>query len=236
MKNMGWNHPEEAIGKNIGWSNSWYQLQKGPIVGVVRDFHQESLKNKVDPVVLVFEPLWLRTFLVKLSTGQISHNLSEIEETWNQMFPQYPFEYVFVDELYEKLYKSESQQLQLLYALSGLAIFIAFLGLSGLVAYTLKTRTKEIAVRKIFGANYIRLVGLLSKEYLSILIAAAIIAIPVSYYFVTWWLKNFAYRTKISWDYYLLTLLLIMIILISTITFHTYKSTRINPVESLREN
>lgn len=236
MKKMGWKQPEEAVGKNISFSNFSFELQRGPIVGVVRNFHQETLKNKVDPVVMLFEPVWLSTFLVKLSTGQIRNSVIEIEETWNQMFPQYPFEYVFVDELYEKLYKSENQQLQLLYALSGLAILIAFLGLFGLVAYSLKTRTKEIAVRKVFGADVVRLIGLLSKEYLGVVVIAAIIAIPISYYIIVRWLENYAYRINISLGNYLLTLILILIILLGTITFHTFRSTRINPIDSLREH
>lgn len=236
MKKMGWNNPEEAIGKNISWTNISYGLQKGPIVGVVADYHQETLKNVVDPVVMVFEPVWLRTFLIKLSTAQIRNSVAEIEQTWNQLFPQYPFDYVFVDELYEKLYKSESQQLQLLYVLCGLAIVIAFLGLFGLVAYTLRTRTKEIAVRQIFGADAVMLIGLLSKEYIVVVITAALVAIPISYYFISGWLEDYAYRIDISWGNYILTLFLILIILLGTITFHTLKGTKTNPIDSLREN
>jgi putative ABC transport system permease protein len=152
------------------------------------------------------------------------------------MFPQYPFEYVFIDDLYENLYKSERRQIELLYGLSGLAIFIAFLGLFGLVAYSLKTRTKEIAVRKIFGADYLRLVGLLSREYLIVIIIASLIAVPISFYLVSRWLENYAYRVAISWGDYLVTLILIAIILLGTIGFHTFNSSRVNPIDSLREN
>jgi putative ABC transport system permease protein len=235
MKKMGWKNPKEAVGKSMSWGNM-YQLQRGPIVGVVRDFHQESLRNTVDPVVMVFEPVWLKTFLIKLPAADIGTSIAEIRKTWNNMFPQYPFEYSFVDDLYERLYKNERRQLEMLYALSGVAIFIAFLGLFGLVAYSLKTRTKEIAVRKIFGADYLRLVGLLSREYLMVVVTASVISIPVSIYLVSRWLENYAYRIDISWGSYLVTLMLIGFILIGTIAFHTFRSSRVNPTNSLREN
>jgi putative ABC transport system permease protein len=235
MKKMGWTNPKDAIGKSMSWANM-YQLQRGPIVGVVKDFHQESLRNTVDPVVMIFEPVWLRTFLIRLPTADIGSSIAAIEKTWNEMFAQYPFEYAFVDDLYEKLYKGERRQLELLYGLSGLAILIAFLGLFGLVAYSLKTRTKEIAVRKIFGADYVRLVGLLSREYLTVVITAFLIAVPLSVYLVSRWLENYAYHIGISWGNYLLTLVLIAGILLGTIGFHTLRSSRVNPIDSLREN
>lgn len=145
MQKIGWQHPEEAIGQQMSWTQGNYVLQKGPIVGVVKDFHQETLKNTIDPLIMVFEPLWLRTFLVKVDNEQINLALPQIESTWNELFPLYPYEYVFLDELFEKLYKNERKQLQLLYTLSGLAILIAFMGLFGLVAYSLKTRNQIMA-------------------------------------------------------------------------------------------
>jgi putative ABC transport system permease protein len=236
IKKMGWSEPEQALGKSISWSNGSMTLDRGPIVGVVKDFHQETLKNVVDPVVLVFEPLWLRTFLVKLSTDNIGSGIASVGQTWNKLFPHYPFEYVFMDELYDRLYKNERQQLQLLYSLSGLAIFIAFLGLFGLIAYSLRTRTKEVAVRKIFGANFWRLLGLFSKEYLPVVIIAAIMAVPISYYVVTTWLENYAYRIPVSLGYYGITIVLILIVLLGTLGYHTLKGVSANPMESLREN
>jgi putative ABC transport system permease protein len=236
MHKMGWTDPKDAIGKEISWSQGSYALDKGPVVGVVKDFHQETLKNKVDPVVMVFEPLWLRTFLVKLSTEQMSTGIAAVEETWNNLFPQYPFEYLFLDELYNRLYKQERQQLDLLFSLSGLAIFIAFLGLFGLVAYSLKTRTKEIAVRRVFGASRLKLIQLCIKEYVGVTVAAAIFAIPFSYYLVSVWLESYAYHVPVSWVNYGVTLLLIFLLIGVTIAFHTMRSAAINPSDSLRED
>ncbi len=237
MRKMGWTDPQEAIGSKIKWSQSGgYALQDGPVTGVVKDFHQETLRNTIDPVVMVFEPLWLRTFLVKLSTDRISESIAAVNETWNRLFPQYPFEYTFVDELYEKLYKSERQQLQLLYALSGLAMIIALLGLFGLVAYSLKTRAREIAIRKIFGADFLRITGMLGKEYVAVVALASAVAIPLSYYFVSMWLESYAYRIVVSWTYYLAAVAVILLIPAATIVYHTLKGISVNPVESLRED
>ncbi|MEQ8808928.1 MAG: FtsX-like permease family protein, partial [Imperialibacter sp.] len=210
-------------------------LAKGPVVGVVKDFHQETLKNKVDPIIMVFEPLWLRTFLVKLETNDVASTMSVIEGAWNELFPKYPFEYQFLDELYENLYKNERQQLQLLYLLSGLAITIAFIGLFGLIAYSLKTRVKELAIRKVMGANFTSLIRLIGKEYLLVMLAGAALAIPLSYFWVSKWLENFAYRIDISVMSYLITLAGICLLLMATVALQTIKTTGNNPADTLRE-
>lgn len=232
---IGWKSPEEAIGKDIQFNVGSYQLQKGPVVGVVKDFHQETLKNKVDPVIMTFEPLWLRTFLVKLETENISESLQAVEAAWNELFPLYPFEYSFLDELYGRLYENEQRQLQLLYGLSGLAVIIAFTGLFGLVAYSLKTRVKEIAIRKVLGAGLPALVRLVSREYLLIMLVGAVAAIPLSCFWVGKWLENFAYRIDIAAGSYVITMAGIGLLLLVTVALHTLRSGAANPAETLRE-
>ncbi|WP_339816002.1 ABC transporter permease [uncultured Imperialibacter sp.] len=235
MHAIGWQTPEEAIGKNVDWNQGTYKLAKGPVVGVVKDFHQETLKNKVDPIIMVFEPLWLRTFLVKLETNDVASTMSVIEGAWNELFPKYPFEYQFLDDLYNNLYKNERQQLQLLYLLSGLAITIAFIGLFGLIAYSLKTRVKEMAIRKVMGANFTSLIRLIGKEYLMVMLAGAALAIPLSYFWVSKWLENFAYRIDISVISYLMTLAGICLLLMATVALQTIKTAANNPADTLRE-
>lgn len=237
MHKMGWNSPLEAVGRKISWSQSGgYALQDGPVAGVVKDFHQETFRNTIDPIVMVFEPLWLRTFLVKLSTERIGESITTVNETWNRLFPQYPFEYTFVDELYSKLYKNEQQQLQLLYALSGLAMLIAFLGLFGLMGYSLKTRTKEMAIRKIYGADLTKITGMLGSEYLSVIVPATLVAVPLSIYLVSGWLESYAYRIDVSWTHYLTAVCLLLLVPAATIVWHAYKSMSANPITSLRDN
>jgi putative ABC transport system permease protein len=234
MRRLGFNSTQEAIGKNISWSIADIDLASGPITGVVQDFHQETLKNKVDPLIMIYEPVWLRTFLIKVETSDVQHTIADLQKIWDKMFPLYPMEYYFLDDLYENLYKGERVQLQLLFISSGLAILIAFIGLVGLVAYALKTRVREIAIRKVMGANNNDLVNLFSKEYVVILLVAVVCAIPVSYYGSSQWLSNFAYHVDISPATYLLTLTVILAMLVVTIALQILRSAVDNPGETLR--
>jgi putative ABC transport system permease protein len=235
MRQLGWKSPEEAIGQKINWSIGDMQLAHGPVAGVVRDFHQETLKNKVDPIVMVYEPVWLRTFLIKVETENIQGSIEKIRATWDKMFPLYPMEYYFLNDLYENLYKGERVQLQLLYIFSSLAMVIAFIGLVGLIAYALKTRVKEIAIRKVMGASISDLVRLISKEYLAILLVGGALAIPISIYALNQWLSSFAYRVDISPISYVLTLSVIGVLLILIIGLQTLRGALINPAETLRD-
>lgn len=235
MHQLGWQSPGEAIGQKINWSIGNLHLATGPITGVVRDFNQETLKNKVDPLVMVYEPIWIRTFLIKVETLHLQQSIEEIRAGWDMMFPLYPMEYHFLDDLYENLYKTERVQLQLLYLFSGLAIFIAFVGLLGLIAYALKTRVKEMAIRKVLGASGLNLIRMISREYLAVLLVSGSLAIPISYYAVTQWLSNFAYRVDVSPVAYVLTVLLVAVLLILTISLQTLRGSSINPAETLRD-
>lgn len=235
MRQLGWETPEEAIGQQISWSISVYELAYGPVTGVVKDFHQESLKNTIDPVVMFFEPIWLSTFLVKLDGGESSELISEIEAVWNNKFPEFPMEYHFLDDLYNKLYQKERIELQLLILFSGLSIFIAFLGLFALIAWSLRIRRKELAIRKVLGSNSWNLIRMMIQDFWLLLGLGGLIGIPVSYIIVEDWLENFAYSAGISPGYYLLTLGLILVLLLGTIGFHVMRSSVIKPVEALRD-
>lgn len=235
MKLLGWQSPEEAIGREVSWSIASFELAAGPITGVVRDFHQESLKNRIDPMVLLFEPVWLRTFLVKVETENIAQTIAQIEAAWDEVYPSFPMEYHFLDELYEALYQSERTQLQLLAVFSGLAIFIAFMGLLSLVAWSLHTRSRELAVRRVLGAGRGDLIRLMGKEYLLVLLLSTLLAVPLSYVWVSEWLQQFAYRIAVSPMSYVWTLSLMGLLLVATVSLQTLRATTTNPVDTLRE-
>lgn len=235
MKLLGWQSPSEAIGQQISWSIGNFQLAPGPITGVVLDFHQESMKNQIDPMLLVFEPIWLRTFLVKVETQELETTVSAIEAEWDQLYPSYPMTYHFLDELFDALYQRERVQLRILALLSGLAMFIALMGLFSLVAWSLRTRVRELALRRALGAGRRELVLLIGKEYAVVLMVAALVAIPLSYLWGRDWLAQFAYRTVLTPFPYLLTLALIGLLLATTIAFQTLRATSANPVDGLRE-
>ncbi len=205
------------------------------MTGVVKDFHQETLKNEVDPTVMVYEPLWLNTFLVKVETAGLPQTLENIHAIWNDLFPTYPMDYHFLDDLFERLYTQERVQLHLLSTFSGLAIVIAFLGLFSLVAYALKTRTRELAIRRVLGANFGSLIRLISQEYAWLLLTGGIIALPLSYLSISRWLEGFAYRVDISVLWYLLTISFIGLLLLATIGWQMRRSTSANPATVLRD-
>lgn len=235
MRQLGWTTPTEAINQQINWSNSGFDLAYGAVVAVVKDFHQESLKNTIDPVVMMYEPIWLRTFLIKVRTDEIQQTIAGIENNWSELFPNYALEYHFLDELYENLYKNDRVQLHLFYALSALAIFIAFAGLFSLVAFALRTRAKEMAIRKVVGADMRALVQLIGRDYFWVLILGAAMAVPLSYYWVSLWLDGFAYRVDITPMVYICAVLAIGILLAMTIFWQTLRSAESNPMEVLRE-
>ena len=235
VRKLGWEKPEEAIGQQINFAIGGFELATGPITGVVKDFHQETLKNKVDPTLMVVEQIWLRTFLLKVESQNMEETIAGIQKAWDEMYPAYPMEFQFLDDMYNQLYKGERVQLKLMISFSLLAIFIAILGLFSLIAYSLQTRTKEIAIRRILGANLKDLIQLIGKEYLIVLILGGIVAIPVSYVWVKDWLQNFAYRVDVSPVEYVLSLGLVTVLLLVTISFQTLKSTSNNPAHNLRD-
>ncbi|MDX2247596.1 MAG: FtsX-like permease family protein [Bacteroidia bacterium] len=235
MRLLGWQNPDSALGQQINWSISNFQLATGPVTAIVKDYHQETLKNKIDPLVFLFEPIWLRTFLIKVETEDIQQTLSRVEEVWDEIYPSYPMDYHFLDELYEDLYKTERVQLRLLAAVSILAIFIAFMGLVSLLAWSLRTRMREIAIRRVMGARAADLVLLLGREYLVMLAAGAVLAIPLSYNRVSDWLTTFAYHTDISFAHYFWPVTITAALLGATVYFQTLKATKENPADTLRD-
>ncbi|MEM1123384.1 MAG: FtsX-like permease family protein, partial [Bacteroidota bacterium] len=234
MKQLGWKTPTEAIGQQINWSIGNFELAYGPITGIIKDYHQESLRNKVDPLVLTVEPIWLSNILVKVETKNLEQTIAGIENVWNDLFP-YTLEYAFLDDLFNKLYQQDRVQLQLLSTLALIAILLSFMGLVSLVAYALKTRSKELAIRRVIGANLTNLTMLIGKEYLWVLLIAVLVGIPVSYYWVSEWLQNFAYHITISPLVYLVAVVLIFGLLVGTIYLQTFKATVENPIQALRD-
>ncbi len=234
MKQLGWKEPSEAIGQEINWSIGSFDLAYGPIVGVIKDYHQESLRNKIDPIVMMVEPLWLKNILIKVDTKNLEKTIAGIESIWKDLFP-YALEYKFLDELFNKLYSEDRIQLELLSTLAFIAILISFMGLVSMVAFALKRRSKELAIRRVFGANVGSLTRLIGMEYFWVLAVAAFVGIPISYKWVTDWLQNFAYRINVLPFVYLLSVFILFVILLIIIHLQTYKATIDNPVDTLRE-
>ncbi len=234
MHQLGWSNPQEALGQEINFSIGGFNLAYGAITGVIKDYHQESMRNKIEPLVMVIEPIWLRTFLLKLTPTDLDQTIASIEQIWNDLF-NYPIEYHFLDDLFDNLYRHDKTQVKLLSILSTLAIFVSLIGLTSLLAYTLKKRAKELTIRRVIGARQIDLTRLIGKEYFSVFIFAAAIAIPISFWWSNEWLQGFAYRTSIDLFTYLIPIISFIILLFAIIWVQTLMATARNPIKYLRD-
>lgn len=230
VKELGWT-PQQAIGQKIDMGSG----RKGEIKAVVADFHFASLKQKIGPLIL-FPEVGGEILLVKLSGSQFVNTLQFLEGKWRALIPNRPFSYEFMDEEFTKLYASETRTGRIFSVFAFLSIFLACLGLFGLSAYTTAQRTKEIGVRKVLGASVISIVGLLSQDFLKLVIIAILVATPIGWYVMDRWLRDFEYRISIDWWVFGLAAFVAIGVALLTISFQSVKAALTNPVKSLRSD
>lgn len=225
---------DNPIGVQAG--HSWYPNDSlGTIIGVTKDFNFNSLHYDVNTLALVVHPDWGYDELsVKVSGQNVEAAIADIERSWNEMVPSWPFEYSFLDEHFEELYRSESQMRSVVTAMAFLAILIACMGLFGLAAISMKKRVKEIGIRKILGASLGNIMVHLSKQYAILVMIAFVIFSPITWWLINRWLQDFAFRISINPLVFLLGFMLAFIIALLTISYHTLRLAKTNPVESLR--
>ena len=227
---LGWT-PQEAIGKWI--QNTIRDTAKRRIIGVVADFNFESLKSNIEPLVIAPNPD-RRVALVKIKPGNIKAGVALVEKAYKNVASAYPFEYRFLDEQFNDLYKKDIRQQTILSVFAALAIFVACLGLFGLASFTTTKRFKEIGVRKVLGSSVKGIVLLLSKDLLKPVLIATCIALPVGWWASEKWLQNFAYKTSLSWWVFLVAAITTFGIAFITVCFKAVKAAMANPVKSLR--
>ena len=223
--------PQQAIGK---WIKSTADSNRRTIVGVVEDYHYASLKQTIGPLVISTKKDDRRLALIKLNTSQLKQATERIKKIYNNNAPDFPFEYSFLDERFDQLYKAEIKQESLLSVFSVIAICIACLGLFGLASYTALKRTKEIGVRKVLGSSVENIVLLLSKDLLKPVLLGTIIAVPVGYYAMQKWLEGFAYRVSVHWWFFAMAAMIAVLIALITVSVQAIKAALANPVKSLR--
>lgn len=227
VKEFGW---KSALGKQFNVSN-W---KKGQVVGVVENFKYDSLHNDVKPVVLYINPPGFAYFSVRIKPHNIQGTIKHLKEKWQELVSGQTFEYTFLDEDFERLYKSEFRLEQIFLAVTIMGLFIACLGLFGLAAYTAEQQTKNTGIRKVFGASVFDITVLLSKEFTLWVLAANIFAWPVAWYAMKSWLQNFAHRVDITLFTFFLAGVLAFITALLTVSYKAVRAARANPVESLR--
>lgn len=226
----------EAMGMKdpIGQNLTFWNDNDGKILGLIKDFHHQSMYTEITPLIIYHQPENTWMTYVRISGNDIPNVIKEIEALYSKIETENPFEYHFLDTDFEGMYTREMLMQKLTFGLTVLAMFISSLGLFGLALYTVNRQTKGIAIRKVNGARIDHIVFMLSRDFIIWILIAIIIASPVSYYFLNKWLLNFAYRTDIEWWVFGVAGIISLLIAIITISYQTIKAAIANPVDSLR--
>ncbi len=232
VKDLGISPP--VVGRQLVWGTDADTTYYVDIVGVAKDFHFTSFRNKIKPYAFISVPRSEGTFSLKLDASNIPGTIARLENAWNKISPDKPFQYVFLDETFAGLYASERRFQKVFIGLVILGIFIACLGLLGLATFAAQQRIKEIGIRKVLGASVAGIAGLLSKDFLKLVIVSFIMAIPIAWYAMNKWLQDFEYRIEISWWIFPVAGMIAILIALMTISFQAVKAALTNPVKNLR--
>jgi putative ABC transport system permease protein len=231
VKNLGLKNPEDILNKEI---SMWGDNIKAPVVGVLKDFNDRSFRNDLAPMLMTTDNVMYNQAGIKLATTNISSTLQSVKKIWEQTFPNFVYEYRFLDDKIEGFYKQENQLAQLYKIFAAIAIFLSCLGLYGLSSFMAVQRIKEVGIRKVLGATAGNIVYLFSKEFIILIAIAFAIATPIAWYYMHEWLQDYVYRINISWWLFAAGGLVAIIIALATISFQAIKAAIANPVKSLR--
>jgi len=234
-KTFGWNN--EALDKRIQWGlldNNQAQ-NDGKVIGVINDFHFMSLHNKLEPLIICYNPRTGRTLSIRLAKGNYSKTLEALESSWKKLLPAQPFEYTFYDEDLNDNYEVEIKMYQVISYFSIISIILACLGLFSLLSYSIQSRTKEIGIRKVLGASTIQISWTIAKDFFILLGLAFIISSPIVYYLWSGWLEEFAYQASLSIMSFIASLMLGLGLSLIAVVYHSWKIAVQHPVDSIRE-
>jgi putative ABC transport system permease protein len=226
VKRMNWSEP---VGKKVELGN----FVVGRVIGVMKDYHQTGMYNGIESLLLIYRPL-NNVIYIKLNGNETTKTLSFIETKWKEIFPAEPFVYTFLSERFNRQFQADERRGLIFTIFTILAILIACLGLFGLASYMVEQRTKEIGIRKVFGADEGIILKLISRDFLILVTIGIVIAIPVAYYFMNHWLQNYVYRMKIGPSLFLIAALLTIVITFITISYKAYQAAIMNPAKSLK--
>jgi putative ABC transport system permease protein len=228
VKQMGFKSPEDAIGKAV------QQRYKGTVVGVVEDFHYRSLHYRVEPLLIHSSHWWYSKLSIKLESADVPAVVNAIEKRWSQLVPEVPFLYSFVDQDYDRLYKSEMQLGKVVTVFSVLAILVSCLGLFGLTAFAVERRFKEIGIRKALGATVSQVMMLISTEFFRIIAVAFVLSVPLTWYMISLWLQNFTDHIAIGITRFILAGAGVLVVAWISVSLLSLKAARHSPADSLR--
>jgi putative ABC transport system permease protein len=225
---MGWKEP---VGKKVELGDA--NTIRARVIGVMKDYHQTGMYNGIESLLLIYRPL-NNVIYIKLSGNENQPTLAFIENKWKEVFPDQPFVYSYLSERFNRQFEADEKRGLIFTMFTILAIFIACLGLFGLASYMVEQRTKEIGIRKVFGANEKIILRLIAKDFLILVSIGIVIAVPVAYYFMSNWLKNYVYRTNIGVPLIIAAALITIAITFLTISYKAYQAAIMNPANSLK--
>ena len=226
VKRMNWTEP---VGKKVTLGN----FINGRVIGVMKDYHQTGMYNGIESLLLIWRPI-NNVVYIKLSGTETSKTISFIETKWNEIFPDQPFVYTYLTDRFRGQFKADEKRGLVFTLFTIIAILIACLGLFGLASYMVEQRTKEIGIRKVFGANENIILGLISKDFLILVTIGIVIAIHTAYYFMSQWLENYVYRMNIDALLLVIAALLTITITFITISYKAYQAAIMNPAKALK--
>ena len=231
VKSLGLKNPEDILNKEV---SIWGDVIKCPVVGVVKDFNDRSLRQNVAPLIMATNNTMYRQASIKLATTNISSTMQSVKKIWQKTFPDYVYEYRFLDDKIAGFYKQENQLSQLYKIFAAIAILLSCLGLYGLASFMAVQRIKEVGIRKVLGATASNIVYLFSKEFILLISIAFVIATPIAWYFMHQWLQNYPFRIELSWWIFIIGGFASVLIALITVCFQAIKAAIANPVKSLR--
>lgn len=223
---MGMTNP---VGKQISFWKG-----KGTVIGVVKDYHFASMRENISPMVMMLEPKQNSYLMLRLAKGDVPAQVAAVEKIFSRLNPGYPMDYHFLDETFDSIYRSETMLRKLAQVFAVVAVLISCLGLFGLSVFTAEQRKKEIGIRKILGASVMNVTGLLSKQFLALVLTGILLATPISWYMMNNWLSGFAYHTDLSAWIFVIAGILAILIALATVSFQSVKAALANPVNSLK--
>jgi putative ABC transport system permease protein len=230
-RRFGFASPEEAVGRRVVEASDMRTLT---IVGIMRDYHHESLREPIPPTLVRMKPVWYEFVSLRLVPGDVAGTVARVEDAWESLFPGYASDFFFLDDAFDQQYGAERRLMTLFGLFAGLAIVIACLGLVGLVSSTAAQRTKEIGVRKVLGASTAAIVALLTRDVAVNVLLALVVGGPVAYVVMDGWLADFAYRIEMPWPVIALSGAAALGLALLTVSYHALKAAATNPVRALR--
>jgi len=230
-RRLGFADPEDIIGNTVTLGLNDVDAE---VVGIVSDFHSASLHEAIEPIGLLPLAYFYFDAGLKFSTSELKETLQQIEAHWTDVFPEYAFEYEFLDDTLASLYEEDQRMFLLLQAFAFIAVLVGCLGLYGLISFLASQRLKEVSIRKVLGASVPSLLFLFSREYIRLIAVAFLISAPVAWYLMSEWLSDFAYRVSIGWEVFALSLILTLLIATLTVSYRSFTAATVNPTDVLK--